>query len=249
MSCAGRSPFLARVEIIAHRGSSHIAPENTIAAIAQAIADGADRVELDVQELADGTLVILHDLDLRRVAGCDRPSWSLTRADLADLDVGRWFAPEFAGARIPTLAEVLDFTGDRIALNLELKAHGHEQALVERAIATIRAAGAGDRCVLTSFHWDWIAAATQRAPEIRAGCLASQPIADGASLPGDLYALPPDLVTPALLELARSLGRSIWVWTVDDPERAIALQRQGIAGLITNQPATMRTSCAAGTSP
>jgi glycerophosphoryl diester phosphodiesterase len=231
------------MEIIAHRGSSQAAPENTIAAIAQAIADGADRVELDVQELGDGTLAILHDLDLRRVAGCDRPSWSFTRADLAALDVGRWFAPEFAGAQIPTLAEVLAFTGDRIALNLELKAHGHEQALVERTIATIRAAGASDRCVLTSFHWDWIAAVTPIAPEIRAGCLAAQPVEDWSSLPGDLYALPPDLVTPAILEQARSHDRAVWVWTVDDPEQAIALQHQGVAGLITNQPARIRAAC------
>lgn len=227
------------VQVIAHRGSSAAAPENTIAAIEQAIADGADAIELDVQELADGTLAILHDLNLQRVAGVDRPSHSLTAADLAELDVGRWFSPAFAAARIPTLAQVLAQVGDRVALNLELKVHGHERRLPE-AVVELLGQFPRSRVVLTSFDWSMLQRVRVIAPHIPIGPIAAQPI-DWSALtatvgPVAVVSLHHRLLEPVIVDRVKALPAALWVWTVDDRdtlERAIGL---GVDGVITNCP-------------
>jgi len=120
-----------RVTIVAHRGSSKAAPENTLAAIERAIEDGAHYAEIDVQETADGVVVVLHDTDLKRLTGLDKKIWEATYDEIRELDVGSWFSPEFAGERIPTLLETFEFADRRIPLIIELKLNGHEQNLVE----------------------------------------------------------------------------------------------------------------------
>lgn len=227
------------VWVIAHRGSSATAPENTIAAIEQAIADGADAIELDVQELADGTLAIVHDLNLQRLAGVDRPSHELTAADLTELDVGRWFGPAFASARIPTLAQVLAQVGDRVALNLELKVHGHERRL-PAAVAALLGQFPRSRVVVTSFDWGLLRQLRAIAPAIPLGPIAAQPI-DWAALaatvgPVEVVSLHHRLLDQAIVDRVHGPPAKLWVWTVDDPaliQGAIAL---GVDGLITNCP-------------
>ena len=108
------------VEIMAHRGSSWAAPENTMAAFRQAIADGADWIELDVQETADGAVVVLHDSDFMKLAGNKLKIWDATMDDLKDIDIGSRFAPEFKDERVPTLGEVLDECKGKIQVNIEL---------------------------------------------------------------------------------------------------------------------------------
>ena len=95
------------VKVTAHRGSSARAPENTLSAVRQAITDGADFAEIDVQTTADGELVVLHDGDLMRMAGDSRRLRDLTLSQAKELDVGKKFNAEFLGERIPTLAEVI----------------------------------------------------------------------------------------------------------------------------------------------
>jgi glycerophosphoryl diester phosphodiesterase len=113
------------VEVTAHRGSSLRAPENTLSAIEAAIDDGADYSEIDVQETADGEVVVLHDEDLMRIAGVDRKIWEVSYAELRDLDAGSWFAPEFAGERVPTLQEAIDVARGRIKLNQRARSVSH----------------------------------------------------------------------------------------------------------------------------
>jgi glycerophosphoryl diester phosphodiesterase len=95
------------VLVIAHRGAAATAPENTIAAIKRGIADGADWLEIDVQETADGTVVVMHDRDFMRQAGAPLPVHAATAQDLAQLDIGAWFGPDFAGEQVATLDEAL----------------------------------------------------------------------------------------------------------------------------------------------
>lgn len=227
------------VQLMAHRGSSAIAPENTLVAIEQAIADRVDAIELDVQELADGTLAVLHDTNLRRLAGVDRPSHQLTAADLAQLDVGSWFSPRFAGTRIPTLAAVLAQVGDRVALNLELKCHGQERQLPEAVVALLRAFPQV-QVTLTSFNWAMLQRVRSLAPELPLGPIAADPL-DWAALDRDLGAvavvsLHHGQLTPEAVALARSRQAALWVWTVDDPIEMERALRLGVDGVITNAP-------------
>ena len=119
-----------QVLIIAHRGSAGAAPENTIAAISQAIKDGADWVEIDVQETLDGEVIVIHDSDFMKLAGNPLKVWDGELTQIQDIDVGSWFDPRFADQRVPTLAEVLQLIreGDS-RLVIELKYYGHDQPL------------------------------------------------------------------------------------------------------------------------
>src|SRR5262249_20771464 len=109
------------VEVTAHRGHARAAPENTLSAMRKAIESGADYAEMDVQLTSDGKIVLLHDRDLKRVAGDSRRLDELSYDEVRQLDVGRWFDPAFSGERVPTLAEVINLCRGKIRMNIELK--------------------------------------------------------------------------------------------------------------------------------
>lgn len=138
------------IEITAHRGSSEKAPENSLSAIRQAIDDRADYAEIDVQETADGVIVVIYDSDLMRVTGVNRKLWDISYDEIKGMDAGSWFSTEFAGEPIPTLQQVIDLVGDRFKLNIELKLYGHGQKLARRVVDIIEANRFEERCVITS---------------------------------------------------------------------------------------------------
>jgi glycerophosphoryl diester phosphodiesterase len=107
--------------ILAHRGASQAAPENTMAAFRLAAELGADGVELDVQLCKDGEAVVIHSSTINETTDGSGRVKDLTLAELQELDAGSWFAPQFAGERVPTLAQVLHELGPRLVLNIELK--------------------------------------------------------------------------------------------------------------------------------
>ncbi len=109
------------VLIIAHRGSAATAPENTLAAVRDAVAAGADFVEIDVQETADGEVVVFHDGDFMKTAGEPMKIWEAKRADLERIDIGSWFDTRFSSERTPTLKQVLEACKGRSKVNIELK--------------------------------------------------------------------------------------------------------------------------------
>ena len=128
------------LEITAHRAGATNAPENTVAALKQAIADGADWAEIDVQLTVDKELVVMHDIDLARVGGGNRRVDEATLAEIRKLDVGTPFGQKFAGERIATLSEILAAAADKIRLNVELKPHNKPdgEELTRRVIEEIR---------------------------------------------------------------------------------------------------------------
>src|SRR5262249_23806418 len=126
------------VQVTAHRGHSRAAPENTLSAIRKAIASGADYAEVDVQQTADGVVVLLHDSDLKRWAGDPRRVGELPFDEVRKLDVGNWFGPAFVGERVPTLAEVIGLYRGRIKLNVELKVYGPDQRLALEVARLLR---------------------------------------------------------------------------------------------------------------
>jgi glycerophosphoryl diester phosphodiesterase len=121
-----------KVQIMAHRGASKAAPENTLAAFRKAIEDRADWIELDVQETADGQVVVFHDSDFMKLSRVNLKIWDATVDRLKDIDVGSWLSPQFKDQRVPTLAQVLDECKGKIRVNIELKYYGHDQQLEQR---------------------------------------------------------------------------------------------------------------------
>ena len=130
-----------QVSIVGHRAGAGQAPENTLAAVRQAIADGADWIEIDVQETADGEVVVVHDSDFMKLAGDPLKVWDGTLEQIRAIDVGGWFAPEFDDERVPTLREVLERARGKSGVVIELKYYGHEQKLEQRVVDLVEATG------------------------------------------------------------------------------------------------------------
>lgn len=156
--------------IIAHRGASGYAPENTLAAFRRAEAMGSTEIEFDIQLSKDGNLVVVHDDTLDRFGFPDQAVADMTLAELKSLDMGGWFdGGEFAGEKIVTVSEIFDAFGEVFIYHAEIKAPSH--ALADDLIALIEARGYRDRVIVTSFDYDILLYVRQRYPEQRVGWL------------------------------------------------------------------------------
>ncbi|MDI6767186.1 MAG: glycerophosphodiester phosphodiesterase family protein [Bacteroidota bacterium] len=162
--------------IVAHRGSSALAPENTLASFRQAIADGADAIELDVRLSKDNEVVVFHDRRVDRTTNGSGLVKDLTLFELKKLNAGGWFHRRFSGETIPTLDEVFEVIGGRVGINIEIKADDrHEKALniLERGIELINKHQAADFVLISSFDDMVIRQAKILQPEIATGILYS----------------------------------------------------------------------------
>jgi glycerophosphoryl diester phosphodiesterase len=240
-AAVGRTRAEISTEIIAHRGSSRRAPENTLAAIKAAIEDGADWAEIDVQETSDGIVVLLHDSDLFRATGMKRDIWEITFAELKELDAGAGFGPGFAGERIPTLEEAIEAARGRIGLLVELKFNGHDQRLAERVVEIIEAHGAGGRHAVMSLDAAGVERVRSLAPNLPVGLVLSASLGD--VLAGDLsfVAASARLATRRMLRVASRRGIGVYVWTVNDHDLALRCINDGVSGIITDDPKLVRT--------
>jgi glycerophosphoryl diester phosphodiesterase len=228
------------VEIIAHRGAAGARPENTMAAIVKAVEDGADWVEIDVQETADGEVVVAHDSDFMKLAGVPLKVWDATMPELAEIDIGSWYGPAYADERTPTLAEALAAMEGDSRLLIELKYYGHDVALEERVAAIVDAAGMADRVAVMSLKIAGVEKMAALKPDWRRGVLAATAIGDLTTLDADFLALNTGQVSLGLIRRAHGREMDVYAWTVDDAVTMSRLISMGVDGLITNEPALAR---------
>jgi glycerophosphoryl diester phosphodiesterase len=229
------------VEITAHRGSSKAAPENTIAAVRRAIEDGADRVEIDVQETADGTVVVFHDSDFMKLSGVNLKIWDATMDDLQEIDIGSWFAPEFQNERVPTLAEVLDVCKGRIDLNIELKYYGHDDQLEQRVADVVEDHDMAADVIVMSLKADAVTKMKQLRPAWKVGMLMSVYAGNLKKLDADFVAVNAGFAGRSFIRAAHGSGKEVHVWTVNDSATMSTLIGRGVDGLITDKPALARS--------
>jgi glycerophosphoryl diester phosphodiesterase len=248
--------------IIGHRGSSALAPENTLAAFARAMSEGADGIEFDVRLAQDGVPVIIHDATLRRTARIDRSVSKLTSTQLIAIDAGSWFndkfpqlaQPEFALEKIPTLEQLFALTaGSTQLLYLEMKSEAdQDRALAAAVVQMIRKHALADRVIVESFNLSSLQEVKAIDNGIRTAALFEPRIERPTSLirrmkllelavgaDADEIALHHSLVNARLVQGAVEARLPVVLWTVDDPswiERGSAL---GIRALITNHPARL----------
>ena len=223
--------------ITAHRGSSMRAPENTLSAIQAAIDDGADVVEIDVQETSDGEVVVLHDKDLMRIAADPRRVWEMTAAQIRQVDIGSWFDPAFADERIPTLREVIGVVRGRARLLIELKYNGHDVALARRVIDIVREEGIEDACMIMSLDMKGVEETRRLAPGIPVGAIVATSVGDPARLDVDFLALSADKATSARVGRYTAAGRGVLVWTVNAAPEINRFYDLGVEGIITDDVA------------
>ncbi len=227
-------------EIIAHRGAAADAPENTLAAFSKAIDDQTDWIELDVQEGADGRILVAHDSDFMKVAGDPLKVWEATPESLRDLDIGSWFGPGFAAERTPTLREALELARGRARVLIELKYYGHQDRLEERVIDVVEGLDMSDQVAVMSLKLDGVRALGELRPDWRAGLLNTAALGDLTQLDLDFLALNSAATTRRMVRQAHRHGVDVYVWTVNDPVQMSIMLSRGVDGIITDRPNLVR---------
>ncbi|MFJ7491291.1 glycerophosphodiester phosphodiesterase [Streptomyces sp. NPDC097727] len=249
--------------VLAHRGASAYAPENTLAAVDKADTLGFDWVENDVQFTKDGVLVVVHDTDLKRTTDVeevfpDRAPWAVkdfTAAEIARLDAGSWFGPQFAGTRVPTLKQYLDrIERNHQKLLLEIKSPEIYPGIEKETLRVLNRKGWLDRdhvknrLVIQSFGADSVKKVHQQRPDVTTGFLGTPAVAD---LPS--YAAFTDQINPSYTSISADYvtavhalkgahGKKLRVntWTVNDAATAAKVAGFGADGIITNTPDVVR---------
>ncbi len=232
-----RVSFEDNTLVTAHRGASGAAPENTMAAVERAIADGADFVEIDVQETADGVVVVAHDSDFMKVANDSTKIWEASYEHLQGLDIGSWFDAEFSDQQVPTLAEVLDTCKGRIGVNIELKYYGHDERLEERVIELVEGRDMASDVVIMSLKLEGVERVQALRPDWTVGLLSAVVLGDLTRVDVDFLAVSSKLATPLFIRSAHRAGKQVYVWTVNDALGMSTFLSRGVDSLITDEPA------------
>ena len=235
------------IEIIAHRGASALAPENTLCAFRLAYSIGAPAAECDVHLTLDGRVVVHHDESTKRTTGQDLLIRNTTSEELKQLDAGRLMGEMFAGERIPFLEEALEVMPEERRLYIEIKCGTEVLPTLEEII---NKSGKRSGVVIIGFSLDTISEAKRRMPDIPMFWLRSTEKEKDTKKP-----LPHRLdwiqdvqrhkleglsvnwqgVTPEFIEAAHRAGLKVIVWTVDEPDEALRLKHLGLDGLATNK--------------
>jgi glycerophosphoryl diester phosphodiesterase len=229
--------FEDRTEIMAHRGASAVAPENTMAAVKAAIDSGAQWVEIDVQETADGEVVVIHDRDLKKIGGVSLTVAGSSLEELQQVDIGSWFGEEFSGERLPTLDEVLRMCKNRIKVNIELKYYGAQQQLEQRVAQTVDAQDMANEVVIMSLDLQGIMRMRNLRPDWTLGLLSSVSVGNLAALDVDFLALNARFTSRRLVRQIHQQGKKVMVWTVNDPVGMSSMATRGVDVIITDEPA------------
>lgn len=232
--------------VIAHRGNSAHAPENTLPAFESAVRVGADLIELDYYHSADGTPVVFHDKTLSRTTNATdilgRGNLAIAKTSLKDLkrlDAGGWFDKKFAGTPIPTLEEAIDVIHPRATVLIE-----HKAGDAATCVRLLRAKRITTEVVVQSFNWEFLRDCHQLAPDLTLCALCGQTPNEqrlkqirqtGAKVVAWNHAK----LTPEHVRLFQQAGLRVWAYTVNDSQVAKRLIKFGVNGIITDQPATL----------
>jgi glycerophosphoryl diester phosphodiesterase len=228
------------VLVIAHRGASGHAPENTLAAFKKAVGLGATFIETDLQLSRDARFVAIHDDTVNRTTNGQGTVHDLTLAELRRLDAGSWFGSEFAGERIPTIEEILEFAKKNdVVFYLEIKPQGSwggEHAL----IGALRESGEIARTIIISFDPSVLEGIRKIEPTLMTGLLydaqIENPIRRAVEAGARQLAVRGDLVTPSLLSEAEKNDLQVVCWTVNHPAHMRLLMAAGVDGIMSDYP-------------
>ncbi len=231
------------IRVVAHRGASGDAPENTLAAFRRALEMGVDAVELDVHLTRDGEPVVIHDHVLDRTTDGSGLVRDQTLAAVRHLDAGRWFGERFAGERVPTLAEALDLLRP-VRVIVEVK-NGpiYYPGIAARVAAEVRAAG-HDGVTVSSFDHPVLLELKPGAPELRTAVLfvgrLVNPVGVARDARADALHVHWAFLTPELVASAHAAGLCVEAWTVDDPAHMNLVLDVAPDGVMTNYPDRLR---------
>ncbi len=229
------------ISVSAHRGGARKAPENTLSALEYAASSLSDFAEIDVQETKDGEVVLLHDSNLKRTTGLNANIWTVTYAELQQLDAGVRFNQSFRGEKIPTLAEAIEAVRGKLQLNIEVKYNGHNPNLVRKVVRIIEEEDFVGNCVLTSMNYKFLEQAKELNPEIRTGYTMNMTYGDLQDMDGaDFFSVKHTYITERFVEKVHGLGKEVYAWTLNyqgDIQRMVDCQ---VDNIITDDPELVR---------
>jgi glycerophosphoryl diester phosphodiesterase len=236
----GRFPVM----VVAHRGFSGAAPENTLAAFRKAIEVGSDMIELDIQLSKDGKIVVIHDETLERTTNGRGRVADLTFREIRDLDAGSWFNAQFSGEKIPTLQEVLELAKGKVLVNIEIKNPSHGKypitELADQGLETVKKAGMLNRVIFSSFNpvsLEWI---RNKEPRAWTALLYHRDWNSLTDLPAEreyeVLNLRNSYLSKAKIAKIHQEGKRVNVYTVNSEEELEQFVNWGADGLITNHP-------------
>ena len=231
------------MRIIAHRGNSWLAPQNTLAAFNSARLGQVETIEFDIQPLRDGHAAVIHDDTVDATTNGSGLVSSFTSETIKELDAGSWFSPYFANERIPLLPEVLAFLTESDTPNFLLEIKGvwqHEH--LGPVFAAIDDHGLADRVVVQSFEADTVAAAKELAPHLPREWLLGEWREDAIEVAYDLGAQgvnPHGMILlehPDFVDEMHGAGLSVAVWVLNEPQHWQAAKEFGVDAIITDRP-------------
>jgi glycerophosphoryl diester phosphodiesterase len=246
----GTSGCTKSVEIIAHRGASHLAPENTLASVMLGWEKEAD-VEVDVYLTSDNQIVAIHDKTTKRTAGTDVNVAEATAQELRKLDVGSFKSEEFAGEPIPFLTDIVETIPPGRKLYIEIKCGQEVLPYLQELLA---ASGKMSQIVIIGFNLETVTKSkelidvptywlkgTEKNKETEEWIPHDPQLVQTAGNKGlDGLDVHYAGVTQEFVDAAKAAGQKLYVWTVDDPEEALRLVELGVAGITTNRPGWLR---------
>ena len=250
----GKDEASRKVIITGHRGAAGLAPENTLAAIRKGISFNVDRIEIDVQQTADGVVVVRHDETLNRTTNGNGLVKDKTYLEIKKLDAGSSFSSAYQGEEIPSLEEVLKTVNGQCDLIIEIK-KGNEfyPNIVENTIALINKYNARDWCIIHSFNINVLIRANHLIPGLRLHRLwvykfRGLPLIYDGSIDAlnldkypfiEEYSIMYNFANQGIINQLHKHGKKVNVWTVDDKKHIYRLINLGVDGIITDRPDLM----------
>ena len=233
--------------VVAHRGGSLLAPENTLAAFRQALALGVDRIELDVQQRKDGVVLVIHDEKTNRTTNGKGTISDMNYAQLKDLDAGSKFSKEFSNEKIPLLDEVLCLINGQCELLVEIKNPGNINIGLEKNVADlIQQHQALAWCTVQSFEYESLYRLHKINDQITLGLLLDKPKPDTLKKSAANTSFISEIninrrsASAAMIDLIHQMEKKVYVWTVNKPGDMVRLIKNGVDGIITDDPKTLK---------
>lgn len=244
------------VEIIAHRGASYDAPENTLASVNLAWQRGADAVEIDIHLTKDGQIVAYHDKTTKRIGGRDQAVKEQTLSQIQTLDVGTWKKPEYSGEKVPTLLQILKTIPNQKRLFIEIKCGVEVLPQLKRDLT--KAGKSPDQTALIGFDYETMRQAKQMFPDRKVLWVfkakqnektgkweqsaeeyiqkATAARLDGLDIGFNTF------VTKELVQRATAAGLPVYIWTVNSVDDAKKLIQMGVEGITTDRPGFLKSA-------
>ncbi len=222
-----------RTKIVAHRGASTLAPENTMSSIEAALKLDVDMIEVDVRTTWEGEIVLMHDSDVSRTTDGSGLVSELTIQDLASLDAGSWFSPRFLNEEIPTLDQALEAVRGTCGLCIEVK-----DAAPSEVLARVQTHQCLEQVVIFDFNHERLYEMREISPEIQTLALGvtRENLGDLNTDIFDAIGSHKSQVCSPLVDSAHELGLEVFVYTVDDGVKAREMISMGADAIITNDP-------------